>query len=113
MGLVLSLEREITEAQAAADLGISKATLARDRAAGKVAPIIHGKRTIRYTESILREYQQQCRTVSDKSETTGLASAPVRNFGNERGSTSALDRRDAHRLALVTFRRPKSLSQSG
>jgi hypothetical protein len=104
---------EMTEAEAAKRLRISRSTLMRDRLAGKARPIIYGKRTIRYTLAILEEYRETCRTSLDKSATSGSPSGPALSNGAAPGMTGALDRHDAHRLAQATFRRPKSLSPSG
>ena len=110
-GEVLALP--FTEGEAARKLGVSKATLTRERLAGRIHPIRMGQRIIRYTDDILSEYLTQCRTGSDKSATTGSASVPARSNGAGLGTTPVLDRQSAHRLALTTFRRPKSLLPNG
>lgn len=94
------------EAVAARKLGVSKATLTRERLAGRVHPIRMGARIIRYTDEILDEYLSRCRNAPDKSETTGSPSERGQTAGIERGTTKLLDRQDAHRLAQATFRRP-------
>jgi hypothetical protein len=94
------------EAEAARRLGMSKATLTRERLAGKIHPMRHGVRIIRYTDAILAEYQDKCRNAPDKSETTGSRSAQARPNGSERGTTPAADRHGAHHLAQTIFKRP-------
>ena len=94
-----------TEAEAARRLGVSKATLSRERLAGRIKPIRIGQRIIRYTDEILDEYLQQCRNASAKSETTGSASGPAPSSGAARGTTPSLDRQSAHHLAQMTFKR--------
>ena len=99
------LEKPITEAEAATRLGISKATLARERLAGNIHPVRIGQRIIRYTETILDEYVTQCRSTPDKSENSGSRSERARTTGAEPGSTPAHDRHDALLLAQQTFRK--------
>ena len=94
-----------SEAEAARRLGISKATLMRARAASLIHPMRHGPRTIRYTQSILDEYQEQCRNAPAKSENTGSASARGRTSGAERGSTPPPDKHDALHLAQQIFKK--------
>jgi hypothetical protein len=113
MGAAEKLEPMFTEDEAARRLGVSKASLTRERLAGKIAAIRMGRRIIRYTDSILAEYQNKCRTAPGNLETTGSVSARAPTPGAERGTTPALDRQSAHRLALATFKPPKSSSPSG
>ncbi|HZF98657.1 MAG TPA: helix-turn-helix domain-containing protein [Pseudoxanthomonas sp.] len=101
----MSAAERFDEAEAARRLGISKATLARVRLAGGIHPIRIGPRVIRYTQAILDEYEQKCRNVSAKLETSGSASVPARSSGAARGTTSALDRQSAHLLAQRTFKK--------
>jgi|GEM_PF-7060508 len=105
MGAAEDLHAPFDEAEAARRLGVSKATLMRERVAGKIHPMRIGQRVIRYTETILDEYRQQCRNAPAKSATTGSASAGDRTSGAARGSTPTLDKRDAHRLAQTIFKR--------
>ena len=98
-------EKPITEAEAAERLGISKATLARERLAGHVHPIRIGQRIIRYTDSILDEYLRQCRNTPAKAATSGYPSDRGRTTGAAPGTTPTPDRRDAHLLAQQTFRK--------
>lgn len=93
------------EAEAARRLGVSKATLARERLAGKVHPMRIGQRVIRYTDAILDEYREQCRNAPDKLETTGLPSDRGPASGAGRGMTPPPDKHDAHRLAQRIFRK--------
>lgn len=48
------------EAEAAKRLGVSKSFLLRERVAGRIEPMRHGKRIIRYTNRILAEYRTRC-----------------------------------------------------
>jgi hypothetical protein len=105
MGAAEELHAPFDEAEAARRLGVSKATVMRERVAGKIHPMRIGQRVIRYTESILDEYREKCRNAPAKSATTGSASAVDRSNGAERGSTPKLDKRDAHRLAQAIFKR--------
>jgi hypothetical protein len=100
-------EERFTEAEAARRLDISKASLMRERIAGKIHPYRIGQRIIRYTDAIIDEYLQACRNVPAKSENSGSVSGQGRTAGAERGSTATLGRRDAHRLAQTIFKRPK------
>jgi hypothetical protein len=50
----------LTETAAAQRLGVSKATLSRERLAGRIHPIRMGRRIIRYTDAILDEYRNRC-----------------------------------------------------
>jgi hypothetical protein len=95
-----------TEAEAAERLGISKATLTRERMVGRIGAIRIGQRIIRYTDEILSEYLRQCE--SGKSATTGSAGGATPTAGAGPGSTPLLDRPSASRLAQQTFRPRKS-----
>jgi hypothetical protein len=98
-------EASFNEAEAAKRLGISKATLSRERLARRIFPMRHGQRVIRYTETILDEYRQLCRNAPDKSETTGYPNGQAHASGAERGTTPRLDKHDALHLAQTTFRK--------
>lgn len=98
-------DKPFNEAEAAGKLEISKSTLIRERLAGKIHPMRHGKRIIYYTDAILDEYRESCRNVSAKSETSGSASGQDRNSGAERGSTKQPDKQSAYLLAQQTFKR--------
>ena len=91
------------EAEAARRLGVSKATLSRERLAGKIHPMRHGQRVIRYNDAILDEYRESCRNAPAKLATTGLPNAPAPSSGAGRGTTPGLGRQDAHRLAQTIF----------
>jgi hypothetical protein len=54
---IVDADRRFTEAEAAVRLGISKASLMRERVAGRIRPYRFGSRTFRYTEEILDEYR--------------------------------------------------------
>lgn len=101
------LPTQFNEAQAAKKLGISKSLLMRERARGRVHPIRYGQRVIRYTDEILIEYQQLCRSGLDKLANTGSANDQALSNGVEHGSTPALGRQDAHHLAQAMFKRQK------
>lgn len=98
-------DRPFNEAEAARRLGISKATLMRERIAGKIHPRRHGVRVIRYTQQILDEYESACRNVSDKSANTGSAKGPAAISGAAPGTTLILDKHDVHQLAQQTFKK--------
>lgn len=102
-----SLPEQFTETEAARKLGIGRSLLMRERAAGKIRPIRYGVKKIRYTIAILEEYQQLCRSGLDKLGNSGSANDPAPITGAEHGSTPALDRHDAHRLAQAMFKRQR------
>lgn len=106
-------DRPFSEQEAANRLGFSKATLMRERIAGKIHPMRHGARVIRYTQAIIDEYQSQCRNVSDKSENTGSAKGEAVSNGAGRGTTPTLDKQDVHHLAQSIFKTRKSRSGNG
>lgn len=54
------MSEKFDEAEAARRLTISKATLSRERLAGRIHPIRIGPRVIRYTQEILDEYRRRC-----------------------------------------------------
>ncbi|WP_101927036.1 MULTISPECIES: helix-turn-helix transcriptional regulator [Luteimonas] len=94
-----------SETEAAERLNISKATLARERIAGRIRPIRIGTRIIRYTDEIIEEYLQQCRA---PAHTDGNADSSARSAQKSRGApglTQTVSRSDAHLLALRTFRK--------
>lgn len=93
------------EAEAARRLGISKASLTRERLAGRIHPIRMGQRIIRYTDEILDEYLRQCRNAPEQSETTGSPKGQAPASGAGRGTTPALDKRDALHLAQTIFKK--------
>ena len=104
---IVDAEARFTEAVAADKLGISKASLMRERIAGRVHPYRIGQRIIRYTDAILSEYLESCRNVPEKSATTGSPNGQAPRNGVARGTTPTLGRHDAHHLAQTIFKRPK------
>lgn len=107
MSVAEDLHIPFDEAEAARRLGMSKATLMRERVAGRVTPMRFGQRVIRYTESILEEYRQLCRSGLDKSATSGSAREKAPTPGAGHGSTPALGKHDAHHLAQAIFKKRK------
>jgi hypothetical protein len=105
--LIVDAETPFTEAEAADRLGISKASLMRERIAGRIHPYRIGQRIIRYTDAILSEYLESCRNVPEKSATTGSPNGQAPRNGAARGTTPTLGRHDAHHLAQTIFKRPK------
>lgn len=95
------------EAEAARRLGMSKATLMRERVAGRVNPMRFGQRVIRYTEEILEEYRQSCRRGLDKSATSGSVREKAQTPGAGHGSIPTLGKQDAHHLAQAIFKKQK------
>lgn len=106
-------DKPFSEQEAANRLGFSKSLLMRERLAGKIHPMRHGTRVIRYTQAIIDEYQSQCRNVSDKSANTGSAKGEAVSNGAGRGMTPTLDKQDAHLLAQSIFKTRKSRSGNG
>ncbi len=69
----------LTETVAAQRLGVSKATLSRERLAGKIHPIRMGQRIIRYTDAILTEYRNRCPDNLDELlATASMCRTPLR-----------------------------------
>ena len=99
------MSERFDEAEAARRLTISKAALQRERIRGNIHPIRIGPRIIRYTQAILDEYEQRCRNVPAKLESSGLPADPAPSSGAGPGTTPPLDRHDAHRLAQTIFKR--------
>lgn len=99
------MSEKFDEAEAARRLGVSKASLSRERLRGNIHPIRIGPRIIHYTQEILDEYEHRCRNIPDKLATTGSVKGPAPNNGAERGTTPNLGRQDAHLLAQTIFKR--------
>lgn len=95
------------EGEAARRLLVSKATLTRERMAGRIHPIRISARIYRYSNQIIEEYIQQCRNAQGKLGTTGSASAQVPKIGAALGLTPLPDRQTAHLLAQRIFKKPK------
>lgn len=87
------------EAEAARRLGVSKATVTRERCAGKIRPYRIGKRVIRYTDKILGDYLETC--LSGPATSIDGVSAKKR-------ATKVMARFDQdHLLAQAVFKKPK------
>ncbi|KAJ4853174.1 helix-turn-helix transcriptional regulator [Xylella fastidiosa] len=96
-----------TEEEAARRLLVSKATLTRERMAGRIHPIRISTRIYRYSNQIIEEYIQQCRNVQDKSGNTGSVGVPTLKTGIEHGASLLLDGQSAHLLAQRIFKKRK------
>jgi len=107
MGAAEDIHIPFDEAEAARRLGMSKATLMRERVAGRINPMRFGQRLIRYTEEILEEYRQLCRSGLDKSVTSGSAKGKALMPGAGHGSMPTLGKQDAHHLAQSIFKKRK------
>ena len=111
--LQTSLPKLFTEREAAELLGLSSATLQRERKRGVIEFTRIGKRKIRYTEDQLRAYIEnrasKCRNhdeaISAKLADTGSASGAILPTGAEPGSTPGLDRHVELASALKTLTR--------
>jgi Helix-turn-helix domain len=99
--------RTFNEAEAARRLGVSKATLTRERAAGRIHPYCIGQRVIRYTDEILGEYLETCRVAPRVPAVRALTKRLDTNVGRRRSETPMLSREDGHLLARATFKMPK------
>ena len=99
------------EAEAAEYLGISLATLRRERDRNNISYRKIGNR-IKYTVPDLEEYIEKRRvsckinSTLDKSENTGSPSGKDRTPGAEPGSITVHDKHAAHHLAQLTFKKP-------
>lgn len=121
MGDVLSISRLLSEDQVAELLDVSVDTVRRERKRGNLGFTRIGGR-IRYTDDQVAAYlrrgrvdpcQETEKTDADRSENSGSHSGQTAQCGAEPGSTPAVDRRDAHRLAQRTFKKPRSNSPNG
>ncbi|WP_370287795.1 helix-turn-helix domain-containing protein [Siccirubricoccus soli] len=110
-----------TEAEGARRLGVSKATLQRERKRGRIRFMMIGGRP-RYTLAFLAEYMasrevapcaEADRSASGKSPATGSASGRAAPCGAGPGSTQLPAKLAEHHSALQIFGKPKSRSQSG
>lgn len=115
---VVPLPHLLSEAEAAARLGVSKDTMQRERKRGRMPYRRIGGR-IKYTEDDLLTYirrsgENQCPTNDpDRSETIGSAGDQGARSGTEPGSIGSLDRHAASALARRTFRTRSSDSLNG
>jgi hypothetical protein len=89
---------------------VSAFTLRREAHRGRLKLTKIGRRLF-VREDHLEEYlrpqdMSPCRSAQAQSEAIGLASARIPQPGAAPGSTGQLDKRDAHRLAQMTFSKP-------
>lgn len=106
-------DKPLTEQQAADRLGFSKATLTRERLAGKIHYMRQGARIIRYKQEFLDEYELKCTNGLDKSVNTGSVKGVAVSNGVGLGSIQKLDKQDVHHLAQSIFKTQKSRSGNG
>jgi excisionase family DNA binding protein len=117
---ILAVPKLYTEQEAAAALQMSPDKLQRLRRRGSVPYRQIGNR-VRYTESDINEFLDRCReNVCPQSkpnreamEPIGLVNATEAQTGIALGSTPALDKPAASRLARLTFGKPTNDSQLG
>lgn len=120
MNAPLPFPRKYTAHEAAGILGMSAATLARERAKGHIRAYNAGGRRIYYLDREISAYLERQTDQWDAksnsqavSETTGLVSKPDRPSGIAHGSTPQLDRRDAKASALKILTAPTNSLRSG
>jgi hypothetical protein len=109
-----------TPAETAVILGMSVATLARERARGRIRAYIAGNKRIWYLDHEIAAYfERRTESWDEKSNspaasaTTGYQNNQDRHVGIERGSIEVLDRRDAKASALKILSAPTSCSRNG
>lgn len=114
MSEVLSIPKKFTAEQAAELLGISVATLHRERTAGRIRAYRPGNRRIYYLENELAAYVERATdgwdaesSTPDRLETIGSPSGQARRSGTGRGSTAIEGKHDAKASALRALRAPK------
>ena len=117
---ILHFPTKRTSAETALILGVSVATLARERRRGRIRAYVAGNRRVYYLDHEIAAYfERRTESWDEKSsspvgsETTGSHGNPVRRFGTERGSIEALGKRDAKLSALKILSAPRNCSRSG
>lgn len=120
MDPVLHFPTKYTAAETAQILGVSVATLARERRRGRITPYLPGDKRVYYFDHEIAAYQNRRTLPWDErssspavSATTGSQGNMDRHSGTERGSIEALDKRDAKASALKILSAPTSCSRSG
>jgi hypothetical protein len=116
------IPRPLTEQQGAVALGVSTATLRRERKRGRISYTMIAGRP-RYTAEHLAAYlkarevkprdESNHPAASVRSASTGSVGVPTAPYGAGRGSTPALDKRAEHLSALVTLQPQGPRSCSG
>src|SRR5690606_36399004 len=117
------LPRLYTEREAAEILGISLATLRRERDRGKIRHRRFGARTIKFTETDTADYLEAAargRTWEDEASEALCGSGNTSSTGEGiarttmlSGTTAKPDRQLALHSALMTLSPPKSSSRGG
>ena len=115
MADVATLPKLYTEAEAAEELGVSVATLRRERKRRRIGFKRIGQRKVKYTDAHLAEYLERqdvepCpdeTSGSGKSADTGSPARPSPPTGKSPGSTPTPDSGEAAALARQIFARPK------
>lgn len=115
------LPKLFSEREFAEYLGVSIHTVRRERYRGRIGHLRFGFRVYYTAEHALdyfnRNQVKPCyepnQSIPDRSATNGFRNARTAQPGAEPGSTTALDRHAAHRLAQQTFRKQKSDLPSG
>jgi excisionase family DNA binding protein len=120
MTAVVPFPIKYTQQEAAEFLGISVATLGRERQAGRIAAYAPGRRRVYYLHHDLVAYMERCtkpwegrNSSPAASEITGYPDSAARHSGIELGSIAELDKRDAKASALKILSAPRSSSPSG
>jgi hypothetical protein len=117
--VIVLFPKKYTKEETAEITGMSVATLARERRAGRIRAYTPGKRKIYYLEPDIIAYMErpdrwaEKNSSQDASETTGSLDSLDRHSGIEHGSIEALDKRDAKASALRILTAPTSCSRSG
>ena len=109
-----------TPAETARILGMSIATLARERRRGRICAYVAGSKRIYYLDPEIMAYiERRTESWDEKSsspavsETTGSPGNEDHRSGIAHGSIEALDKRDAKASALRILSAPTSCSRNG
>jgi hypothetical protein len=119
MSAVTIFPTKRTQEEAAKIIGISVATLARERAKGRITAYTPGERKVYYLDGDIAAYierRTKCLEKSsspEESETTGSHDNEVLHSCIEHGSIEALDKRDAKASALKILSGPTRCSRNG
>jgi hypothetical protein len=117
---ILHFPTKRTAAETAEILGMSIATLARERQRKRIRAYVAGNRRIYYLDHEIEAYFER-RTESWDEKSSSEAGSEIigsqgnldRSSGIAHGSIEALDKRDAKRSALKILNAPTSCSRNG
>jgi len=117
---VITIPTKLTREEAAEIIGISVATLARERAKGRISAYTPGDRRIYYFDHEIAAYMKRrtkpCLEKNSSPEglaTTGSRDNEDHHSGIAHGLIEGLDKRDAKASALKILSAPTSCSRNG